>query len=69
MVDFLKWLFETQLVTEKVDVWQAFFMNFITVMVVLVYCGLLVYAVSIPTGFEVMVGLVLGFYFKGRSKS
>jgi uncharacterized membrane protein len=69
MFDFLRWVFETQLVIEKAEVWQAFFMNFITVVVVLVYCSLVLYSATIPTGFEVMVGLVLGFYFKGKAKS
>ena len=66
MRDFLKWLFETQLVTCKAEVWQAFFKNFITVILVLAYVYMLIVGAIIPQGFEIIIGFVLGFYFKER---
>lgn len=67
MRDFIRWLFETQLVSYKAEVWQAFFKNFITVVLVLAYVYMLVFGVVIPQGFEIIIGFVLGFYFKERS--
>ena len=62
----LKWLFETQLVPSKAEVWQEFFKNTITLVLVTAYIYLLIKGGEMPKGYEPLVAFVLGYYFKSR---
>jgi hypothetical protein len=62
----LKWLFETQLVPAKAEVWQEFFKNLITLALVATYVYMIVVKIEIPRGYEALVAFVLGYYFKAR---
>ncbi len=62
----LKWLFETQLVPSKAEVWQEFFKNTITLVLVAAYVYMLIAGTEIARGYEALVAFVLGYYFKSR---
>jgi hypothetical protein len=67
MKDFFKWLFETQLIKDKATVWRDFFMNAITLKLVILYVYQVINNIKISNEFYILLSMVLGFYFKNDS--
>ena len=65
-MEFLKWFIETQLVKSKAPVWREFFMNAITLILVLVYVYQLCIGIKPSNEFNMLISMVLGFYFNNK---
>lgn len=66
--EFLTWFIESQLCMEKAEVWQNFFKNFITVILLAIYIIHLFSGVAISNDFMIILAMVFGFYFNDRIK-
>lgn len=65
---FVRWLISSQLVSEKGVVWEALFKNLIAFILVLCFVVLSMRGISIPQEFNILIGIVIGFYFTKKDK-
>ena len=63
-----RWFFTTQFVLEKAPVWKALFMNKVTITFVIFYGYQLYQRIEIDEHFTLLLGMILGYYFKSDSK-
>lgn len=69
MKEFFKWFLDTQLVKSKAPVWRDFFMNAITLKLILIYLFLTVSGKEVSNEFNMLLSMVLGFYFNHKHTS
>ena len=63
---FLKWVFATQFVPEKAELLQSVFKDVIAATLVFTYAYMVARGWDVPTGFDILLGMVMGFYFKSN---
>lgn len=63
---FCRWFIATQATAAKTEIWQSFFKDFISAVLVSVYAYMTINEIQIPPGFDLLLGMVLGFYFKSN---
>ena len=63
---FARWFIATQATQAKTEIWQSFFKDFIAMVLVCVYATMILASIDIPPGFDLLLGMVLGFYFKSN---
>ena len=63
MKDFFKWIFNTQLVLEKAPMWQEFFKNFITLLLIFIYAIQIFRGLEVSKEYMLILGTIIGFYF------
>ena len=61
-----KWLFATQFVPEKAELLQSVFKDIIAASLVFTYSYMVARGEEVPTGFDILLGMVMGFYFKSN---
>ena len=66
MKDFCKWFLDTQLVKSKAPVWRDFFMNAITLKLILIYLYQIINGMTVSNEFNMLLSMVLGFYFNHK---
>lgn len=65
---FFKWLMHTQLINEKGEVWILLFKNIIAIIMVVTFVILCLKQYKIPQEFNLLLGLITGFYFGNNTK-
>ena len=58
---------QTQLISEKGDVWLLLFKNIIAIIMVFAFVILCVIGRPVPQEFNLLLGLIIGFYFKNNT--
>lgn len=61
---FIRFLLTKQLITEKGAVWLQLFKNLIALILIITFVILVLKQIKIPQEFNLLLGIVIGFYFK-----
>ena len=64
ITDFIKWFFKEEFNKDKIHIWQQFFMNKITLIFVLTYIYMTITNQEVSEAFDLLLGIIVGFYFK-----
>lgn len=67
-MSFIRWFLETQLIPEKIRVWEALFMNIITFVFVYVVVHLSLTGVEISEEIKIFTAGCIGHYFGSKQK-